>query len=85
MFFSGWGSTETEPQGTDRLQVAELPVVDPTACFEAYINDDIEERKGLFVFLDMEKAFDRVDWDFMNSTVKALAGTAPLFEYVYKG
>ena len=36
---------------------------------EAYINEEPEEREGIFLFLDMEKAFDRVSYDF---TMKGL-------------
>ena len=31
---------------------------------EAYINEEPEERKGILFFLDMEKAFDRVSYEF---------------------
>jgi hypothetical protein len=31
---------------------------------EAYVNEEPEEREGIFLFLDMEKAFDRVSYDF---------------------
>ena len=34
-----------------------------TSLIEQYINDDCVNRKGLMVFLDMEKAFDRVSHD----------------------
>ena len=39
---------------------------------EAYINEDEENRKGIFLFLDMEKAFDRVSYDFTNKGLAAL-------------
>jgi hypothetical protein len=39
---------------------------------EAYINEEPRTRGGLFVFLDMEKAFDRVSYDFLNSGLTAL-------------
>ena len=33
---------------------------------ETYINEgDDESKKGIMVFLDMEKAFDRVSYDFL--------------------
>ena len=31
---------------------------------EAYLNEDWLNRKGMFIFLDMEKAFDRVSYEF---------------------
>ena len=39
---------------------------------EAYINEEPEDRKGIFLFMDMEKAFDRVSYDFIK---KGLAAT----------
>ena len=38
---------------------------------EAYTNEDGENRKGILLFLDMEKAFDRVSYDFTLSGLKA--------------
>ena len=32
---------------------------------EAWVNDDADGRKGIYIFLDMEKAFDRVSFDFL--------------------
>ena len=40
---------------------------------EAYINeDDEEDRKGVLLFLDMEKAFDRVSYEFTMKGLEAL-------------
>ena len=40
---------------------------------EAYLNEgDDESKKGLMVFLDMEKAFDRVSYDFVMGGLEAL-------------
>ena len=39
---------------------------------EAHINEEPEDRKGLFIFLDMEKAFDRVSHQYLNEALKAL-------------
>jgi hypothetical protein len=39
---------------------------------EAHLNDDNEDRKGIFVFLDMEKAFDRVSYDFLIGGLRTL-------------
>jgi hypothetical protein len=39
---------------------------------EAYINDEPMHRKGIFVFLDMEKAFDRCSYEFLNKALIAL-------------
>ena len=45
---------------------------------EAYINEEPEERKGIFVFFDMEKAFDRVSYKFLNQALEA-TGFGPKF------
>ena len=39
---------------------------------EAWINDEPTTREGLFIFLDMEKAFDRVSFKFLLTSMKAL-------------
>jgi hypothetical protein len=39
---------------------------------EAHINDEPLHRKGLFLFLDMEKAFDRCSYEYMNKALDAL-------------
>ena len=39
---------------------------------EAYINDEDYDRKGVMLFLDMEKAFDRVSFRFLMDAMKAL-------------
>ena len=38
---------------------------------EAWINDEPTERQGIFLFFDMEKAFDRVSYKFLNSALEA--------------
>ena len=38
---------------------------------EAYTNEDDTDRKGILLFLDMEKAFDRVSYDFTLAGLKA--------------
>jgi hypothetical protein len=38
---------------------------------EAYINEDPETREGAFLFLDMEKAFDRVSYEFINKGLES--------------
>ena len=38
---------------------------------EAYINEEPEQRQGLFLFFDMEKAFDRCSYKFLNGALKA--------------
>eukprot|EP00966_Prymnesium_polylepis_P013068 301247-Prymnesium_polylepis.1 len=38
---------------------------------EAYINEEPEERKEIFLFLDMEKAFDRVSYEFTKKGLDA--------------
>ena len=45
---------------------------------EAYINEEPEERKGIFIFFDMEKAFDRVSYEFINKAMHA-TGFGPNF------
>ena len=45
---------------------------------EAWVNDDADGRKGIYIFLDMEKAFDRVSFDFLLTSMKAL-GFGPKF------
>ena len=37
---------------------------------ESHINDEPEDRQGIFLFLDMEKAFDRVSYEFTNQGVR---------------
>ena len=39
---------------------------------EAWINEEPKERKGIYIFLDMEKAFDRVSFDFLLTSMAAL-------------
>ena len=45
---------------------------------EAYINEEGSGCKGAFLFLDMEKAFDRVSYAFTKLGLKAL-GFGPNF------
>ena len=45
---------------------------------EGYVNDDCLNRKALMVFLDMEKAFDRVSYDFLLRGLEAV-GFGPTF------
>ena len=45
---------------------------------ESYINDEPSTRKGAFLFLDMEKAFDRVSYEFTKKGLQAL-GFGPRF------
>ena len=39
---------------------------------EAHINEEPEDRQGIFLFLDMEKAFDRVSYEFTKKGLEAL-------------
>ena len=55
--------------------VPEVFIAEATALLklvEAYTNEDGEQRKGIMLFLDMEKAFDRVSYDFTLSGLKSL-------------
>ena len=45
---------------------------------EAYINEEPDERKGILLFFDMEKAFDKVSYKFLNKAMKAV-GFGPKF------
>ena len=45
---------------------------------EAHVNDDPENREGLFIFLDMEKAFDRCSWEYILDALNAV-GFGPNF------
>ena len=54
-----------------------------TSLIEQYINDDCVNRKGLMVFLDMEKAFDRVSYSFLLGGLKAV-GFGPRFRQTIK-
>ena len=49
---------------------------------EAYINDEPEEREGVFLFLDMEKAFDRVSYKFLNEAMKTVGFGANFRSYI---
>jgi hypothetical protein len=50
---------------------------------EAYINDEPEKREGIFLFFDMEKAFDRVSFEFLNKALDA-TGFGPNFRSMVK-
>lgn len=50
---------------------------------EAYINDEPTERQGIFLFFDMEKAFDRVSYAFLNKSLEA-TGFGPNFRSYVK-
>ena len=39
---------------------------------EAYINEEPLERQGILLFFDMEKAFDRVSYKFLNKALEAI-------------
>ena len=39
---------------------------------ESYVNDEPENRGGIFLFSDMEKAFDRVSYEFINKALEAI-------------
>ena len=39
---------------------------------EAWINEEPDDREGLYLFLDMEKAFDRVSYTYLNEAMEAL-------------
>ena len=39
---------------------------------ESYINDDPKHREGILLFFDMEKAFDRCSYTFLNEGLEAV-------------
>ena len=39
---------------------------------ENHINERPNEREGAFIFLDMEKAFDRVSYKYLNDSLVSL-------------
>ena len=43
-----------------------------TRLIEGYINEEGEGREGIMLFLDMEKAFDRVSYDFTLRGLEAI-------------
>ena len=45
---------------------------------EAWVNDDADGRKGIYIFGDREQAVDRVSFDFLLTSMKAL-GFGPKF------
>ena len=45
---------------------------------ESWVNDDPEDRQGVMLFLDMEKAFDRVSYTYLNEALDTL-GFGPKF------
>ena len=45
---------------------------------ENYINEDVDNREGLMIFLDMEKAFDRCSYEFLLKAMEA-TGFGPKF------
>ena len=50
---------------------------------ENYINEEPESRKGLFVFLDMEKAFDRCSYEYLMKALEE-TGFGPRFRSMVK-
>ena len=39
---------------------------------ESWVNDEPEERQGVMLFLDMEKAFERVSYTYLNESLHTL-------------
>ena len=61
--------------GCQKGFVPDVQISDATMLLELieqYVNDRPMEREGLMVFLDMEKAFDRCSYKYLNGSLKAL-------------
>lgn len=39
---------------------------------EAYANEEIDDRGGILLFLDMKKAFDRISYEFLIKALQAV-------------
>ena len=49
---------------------------------EAYINEEPLDRKGILLFLDMEKAFDRVSYKFTIEGLKAIGFKGKFMQWI---
>ena len=47
---------------------------------QAYLEE--EDSEAMFIFLDMEKAFDRCSWSYLNKALKALDFGDDFIKYV---
>ena len=52
------------------------------SLIESYINEEPLDRKGLLLFLDMEKAFDRVSYDFTIQGLQAIGFNGKFMKWI---
>ena len=68
--------SETQKGFVPKAFIAECTML--LTLIENYINEDADNREGLMIFLDMEKAFDRCSYEFLLKAMEA-TGFGPKF------